>query len=357
MEKFVPPAAKPAQELALLFGRLGSVVNAAYPVFKKLLESGTELQRQMIRATRVFGPSIGAAMGGFEGFGANMSRSEFAAGASGIGLELAQNGVGGRQSASMSSNLARRAGEIAAAWGDEFANVVAKIQSAVAGSDGALKEFGVILSDDLVRAKAFNSGMIKFGETMSAQIAAQARYDLIMSQTSDAVEDASASFFSLSNQWKTTTSGLSTAMEMLGAALAPIAATVLGIGNAAARFAAILASAPFRLFMKGYNYVTGSTPDADGGDGRADLGRANDDAKRADDVLRRERARQSSNVGFHSPEDFYNHVQKSIFGNPTEILKRQTDLLHQFLLVSEEQLKVMADFGYKVKNGSFLITQ
>jgi uncharacterized membrane protein len=189
---------------------------------------------------------------------------------------------------------------------------------------------------------------------MSASVEAQARYELIVSQLDKSIKNSSMSFFSLSNQWNTTVAGFSTLMGNLGSALAPVAAGILGVANAAAMLANMIVTVPFQLAKKAYQYVTGSTPDkADDAD---QLGRAKDDAARADDIIQRERARQSSNVGFHSPENFYNHIQKSIFGNPTEILKRQTDLLHEFLLVSEEQLKIMKDFGYKVKNGSFLIS-
>jgi hypothetical protein len=360
IDKFVPAAAESAQKMALHFGRLGAVVVLATPVFKALLTAGEDLHRNLRRASRIFGGSTGSAMAGFGGMGSIMTRSEFAAGATGIGTAFNQQGVGPGRSAAMSSNLAVRAGELAKSFGDDFDRVAAKIQSAVGGSNDALAEYGVILSDDLIRAKAFNDGLIKFGETMSASVAAQARYDLILSQTSKSVETGWQSFFNLGEQWTTLMSTFKSAIASVGSVLSPIVAGFLGLTNLFVKIGA----SPFRYIASFFGGADAASAKAAAGGGlrpgeeeEDTIGRANDDAARAAEIIDRERARQSSNVGFHSPEDFYNHVQKSIFGNPTEILKRQTDLLHQFLLVSEEQLKVMADFGYKVKNGSFLITQ
>lgn len=360
MAKFVPDAAHPAQQLAMAFGKLGAVVTVASPVFTKLIEAGEDLQRNMRRASRIFGGSTGSAMSGYGGVGSIMTRSEFAAGATGIGSALNQQGLGRGASARMSSALASRAGELAGSFGDEFAQVAGKIQSAMSGSNDALAEYGVVLSDDLIRARAFNSGMIKMGETMSASIATQARFDLIMAQTNKSVETGWQSFFNLGKQWTTLMSSFKSALSGIGAVLTPVVAGFLGLTNMFIKIAASpLAYIASFFGGSGGKTMNGAGVTAGGGDQDEEkdtIGRARDDAARAAEIINHERQRQSSNVGFHSPEDFYNHVQKSIFGNPTEILKRQTDLLHEFLLTSNEQLEVMKAFGYKVKNGSFLIS-
>lgn len=349
----VARAAASAQSLAMFYTKVG----IAAAVFKTLAESGMELDQKLRRASRIFGSSINTAMGGYGGIGvANMSASQFAAGASGIGQELNMSGVGHKQSAGMSSVLANQAGQLAAQWGAEFEDVAGSMQSAIGGSNKAMEQFGVILSDDLVRAYAFNNGMIRQGEVMSNSIAAQARYALILNQTNEALKGGSSNVFNLKYQWDTFTSGLSTALEKLGVPLAKATAGVLAFVNATAKYAAgsfeltgggLLGAAGTAL-----DYATGGEEAKKNEDLRAT---AKDDAARADDVIRRERARQSSNVGYHRPEDFYNHIQKGIFGDPVEFQKRTADLMHEFLIVSKEQRDILRSFGYKAVDGSALL--
>jgi hypothetical protein len=355
----VAGAAEEAQNLAMQFGKLGLAVVASYKVFGVLIQYGSVLDQAVRRATRVFGSSLGAAESGYR-FGSNMTRSQYLAGASGIGMELRNAGVGRGSSSAMASNLTQRAGRLSAAWSADFEDVAGKVQDAVGGSNTALREFGVVLSDDLVRAQAFNSGLIKLGEVMTSQVEAQARYRLVLAQIDAALENNGASFFDLKNQWNTFTSGFTTALEGLGSILAPITAGVLGVTNAFASFLASIAKVPAAMGAGVYQHIKNALGFGGGSNDAAIdksdmLANAKNDAKRADDVIQRERARQSSNVGYHNPEDFYNHIQKGIFGDPAEFQKRQTDLMHEFVVVSKEQLAVLRDFGYKVKDGSALL--
>jgi hypothetical protein len=354
-QSMVSGAAAEGQKLAILFGKIGLVVTMAIPVFAKLLSSGMELDRHMRRASRVFGSTLGAATNGYS-VGSNMSLGQYLSGASGIGQQLTHQGIGSGRSSVMASGMAQRAGGMASAWGAEFEDVASSMQAAIGGSNTAMKQFGVVLSDDLVRAYAFNNGMIKYLEVMSDSVAAQARYNLIMSQTSKSVNGAVAEFFSLGHQWNAFTSTLGTALSSVGSAISPIAAACLGATNALINFVATVAATPYRLGKYLTEKLVGpdARPDA-GIDKQAMLEQADQDAKRADQAIQRERSRQSSNVGFHRPEDFYNHIQKGIFGDPVEFQKRQTDLMHEFVIVSKEQLAVMRDFGFKVKDGSSLL--
>jgi hypothetical protein len=356
----VAGAAGEGQKLAMLFGKLGLVVAVAVPVFKKLLEAGAELEQKMRRADRVFGSRLNAAMSGYGGIGSNMSAAQYVASVSGIGQEFTGNGVGSKQSSAMSSSLARRASQIAEAWGAEFEDVAKSMQEAIGGSETAMKKFGVVLTEDIVRAYAFNNGMIKLHEHMSEAVAAQARYNLILSQTNGAATKGTYAVFSLSEQWRVFTSNVETSISALGYMMSPVAAAALGATNALGSLIATLISFPVKfgggIGAKIREFMFGPKAEADPEvDKQAMLAQADNDSKRADDILRRERARQSSNVGYHRPEDFYQHIQKGIFGDPTEFAKRQADLLAKLLIVNGEQLKALQDFGYKVTDGRSLI--
>jgi hypothetical protein len=354
-QQYVAGAASKAQSLALMLGQFGLVVTAATTAFKTLVASGMDLNEKMKKAVRVFGSNVGSVVGGYDRFGASMSRSQYLSGASGIGLELNHAALGRGPTSAMASAMARRAGELAESNGDDFDEVVGKMQSALHGSTDALKNLGVVLSDDLVRAYAFNNGMIKLGEHMSEQVAIQARYALVMSQTKDSAQSALVRFFDVGVQWNSFLSGLGNSLSAMGSFLAPITAGILGVTNALMGLFAVIS--PFSYVRKFTNAIGITSDDQNNAalDRQKLLEQAKDDASRADDVIRRERARQSSNVGYHSPEDFYKHIQKGIFGDPTEFQKRQTDLMHEFVIVSKETRDILRDFGYKVKDGSALL--
>lgn len=355
-QEHLSKAAQEAQELAMLFGKYGAVVRLAIPYFTKMVSYAAELDQRIRQFNQTFKQHTGASMSGYGGLGSPMSMSQYMAGTAGIGQELRQNGIGGSMNASMSAALSQRAGAMAGSFGESYEDVAKSMEAAVGGSDGAMKRFGVILSDDLVRAQAFNSGLLKIGETMTEDVAAQARYKLILSQTKDSVEGGVASFFNLRTQWDTLMSNFTTGLSHLGAAFIPAISGVLGLTNALIKIAASPIGIAYRYGGHLEEKLAEIEKAREAGKPEEDsLERASVDAKRAADVIRRERARQSSNVGYHSPEEFYNHIQKGIFGNRDELLKRQADLMHKFLLVSEEQLRIMKEYGYKVKSGAPLL--
>lgn len=365
MERNLNGVAEEAQQQALMFGKLGLYLTLTAMTFKKLAESGAELDRQFRKASNVFGRTLQTAMGGYGGFGSNMSRSQYIAGASGIGQQLAANGVGTSQSSGMTANMARGAGRLAQMWSAQFEDVAGKIASAIGGSENALQQYGIVLDENLVRANAYNKGMIRLHETMSEAVASQSRYQLIMAQIDKSTKDMGSGFFDLNNQWNVFTSNLSSSLQTLGSYLSPVAAGLLGIANAAASFLAKTgnyAMAPIKMGASvgaaAMNAIgLGGTPDPNtpGGDRQAMLARAAQDSGRVEDILRRERARQSSNVGYHSPDDFYQHIQKGIFGDPVEFAKRQADMLTELVVVSKEQLSALRDFGYKAVDATALL--
>lgn len=365
LRKSVAGAATEAGEFALTLSKAGAFVAVAGVAFRKLAESGAELDRQYRKAANVFGSNLSAAAAGFGGIGSNISRSQYLAGAAGIGQEFAAGGVGPGRSSSMTASLTRRASELAAQWSVPFEDAAGKVQSALAGSNNALNEFGVVLSDDLVRANAFNKGMIRLHETMSGQVAVLSRYDLILNQTESATKAMSQGFFNLDYQWSVFTSNITNYLQTLGSYLSPVAAGLLGLGNALAKFLSVVTTYTWMPFQAAGSAIKGAYqaagiigPDAvagGGADRQALMAQVAQDAKRADEILRRERSRQSSNVGYHSPEAFYEHIQKGIFGDPVEFAKRQADLLQKLLIVSQEQYEELKAFGYKVKNAAPLL--
>lgn len=355
MEEELRGVAEEAQKQALWFGKLGLVTGLSIAAIRKLTESGAELDRQFRKANNVFGSTLQHAVGGYGGFGSNMSRSQYLAGAAGIGQQLAANGVGNGQSSVMTASLARGSGRLAQMWGAEFEDVAGKVASALGGSDKALQEFGITLDENIVRANAFNKGMIKLHETMTGAVAAQSRYELIIAQIEKSTRDMGSGFFNLDHQWDVFKANIVSGLELIGSLLSPVASGLLAVANGLGTLLGSIVDFTGSTLKSMYDWWRQASgnfgmPEEMGppDPGRqALLSRAGQDAARAEEILRRERGRQSSNVGYHSAAGFYQHIQRGIYGDPTEFAKRTADLMAQLVVVSKEQLDALRDFGYK----------
>lgn len=342
-----------AQKMAMMFGKIGLITMAMGEVFTRSIASFREFDKSIRKLTGVFGAAAHHMVGLRQG--ANVSLSQYARAAAGIGGALVGSGFSGLGARGMATTLTNRASQMAVAYGDEFERIASKMEDALRGSSVAMREYGVVLSDDIVRAFAYNKGMIRMGETMTETTATYARQALILKQTAANLKGVDSGVLSLNNQWDTLKSEVADVGASVGSLIAPFAAAGLMIGRFAVKFATFQYLDPNNILRMSGLGVEGQAAPTEQDERRAMLERARDDAARADDIIRRERGRQSSNVGFFSPEDFANHLQQSIFGDPTEMLRRQTDLQHELLIVSQEQLKILQDYGYKVKDGSNLI--
>lgn len=132
--------------------------------------------------------------------------------------------------------------------------VLLALRSGLSGEAEPLKRFGVALSEAAVQAKGAQLGLGKLGKEMSEQEKIQARYALIMEQTTMAQGDFARTSDGLANQTKILKSMFGDLRDELGSALLPKITELAGLfiqlvpylesaGKAAFEFVAGLAEA------------------------------------------------------------------------------------------------------------------
>jgi hypothetical protein len=154
----------------------------------KGVKAAADLAESVDRVRSVFG----AASGKVQDFASSMAgqfgkaKAELMETQALFGTMLAHAGKGQDATAGMANELARRAQDMASFWGKSGQEAGDAVSRGLAGSFRGLRDFGVILDEDAVKATAVAMGLAKSTDEVSRAAAVQARYKLILEQTADA---------------------------------------------------------------------------------------------------------------------------------------------------------------------------
>lgn len=132
-----------------------------------------------------FGDSSGVVAEWAKGAATNLGLSQASAekAASGFGFFLTNMGVTGDKAAGMSKDLVGLATDLGELKGVAPEEMMAALQSALAGRGGEMKKFGVIIDEARIKAKAMEMGIYNGSGAMDDATKATAAYRLIMDQT------------------------------------------------------------------------------------------------------------------------------------------------------------------------------
>lgn len=109
-------------------------------------------------------------------------------------------GLGQGQSATMSTNLVKLAGDLASFNNIDPAQALDALRSGLVGETEPLRSLGVNLNQAALQQQALKMGLDASGPTLSSAVTAQAAYALILQQTSLAQGDFSRTSGGLANQ-------------------------------------------------------------------------------------------------------------------------------------------------------------
>jgi len=161
------------------------------------------------------------AEGSAEAFG--IARRAALDGAGTFGAFFANAGVTSRESARLSVDLVKLSADLASfnnvAGGPT--EVLAKLRSGLAGEAEPLRQFGIFLSEGAVAAKAVEMGIARAGEELTEGQRVQARYGVILEQSSAASGDFARTSGSLANQQRVAAAKMDDLKAELGEALVP----------------------------------------------------------------------------------------------------------------------------------------
>jgi hypothetical protein len=117
--------------------------------------------------------------------------------------------------------LTQRAADFASVMNIDVAEAARIFQSGLAGEAEPLKRFGINLLDSEVKAYALAEGIIKVGETMTEAQKVQARYGLLMQETSKTSGDFANTSDGLANSQRRVSAQLTNVSAKIGATLIP----------------------------------------------------------------------------------------------------------------------------------------
>lgn len=147
--------------------------------------------------------------------------------AGGLGLLFTNMGLTESGAADMAKTLAERAADMGSLFNAPAEEVAAAIQSAFIGESEPIRRFGVILSEEKVKAEAYASGIAKMGQPLTDAQKIQARYNIIMRESAQAHGDAARTAGTAAGQMRTLKADVGRASEELGMKLLPIGMKIL----------------------------------------------------------------------------------------------------------------------------------
>lgn len=131
-------------------------------------------------------------------------------------------GGGGKATVSTLDDMTTRASDFASVMNLEVNEAAAIFQSGLAGESEPLRRFGIDLSAAAVQSFAYAKGIAKSGKTLTENEKVQARYGLLMKQTSKAQGDFENTSGDVANQGRILKSVFTDVTAKVGAGLLPV---------------------------------------------------------------------------------------------------------------------------------------
>ena len=138
-----------------------------------------------------------------------------------IGAILNVTGLARAESARMSRQVVQLAADMASFNNEDPTEMLEAIRSGLVGEAEPLRRRGVLLDEATVKQEAYRIGLAKTGEELSQGEKVQARYSLILKQTTDQQGDYARTSDSLANSQRTLSALWREANILVGQALAP----------------------------------------------------------------------------------------------------------------------------------------
>ena len=196
----------------LAVGGIAAGVGAVAATMAKLgpqaINAASDFEESLSKVNVVFGDSAGVveAFSRTTAWGLGVSQREALATAGTYGNLFVTMGVGQDAAAGMSTELVTLAADLASFNNLDTVEVLDKLRAGLVGEAEPLRALGVALTEDAVKAKAVEMGLAASTKEVSQAAKLQARFALIMEQTTTAQGD-----------FARTSDGLANSQRMLGA--------------------------------------------------------------------------------------------------------------------------------------------
>ena len=194
------------------------------------IKAGSDLNEQLNKTRVVFGDASKKVIEFSETTATSLgiAQSDALTAAGNFGQLFDAANLASGAAADMSIEMVQLAGDLGSFNNIPVAEALEKIRAGLSGEAEPLRQLGVFLNDARVEAEAFASGITKVGEEVTDADKIQARYNLILQDTTKAQGDFARTVGeSLPNQLKVFKAELTDVAANLGIALLPIVLEVV----------------------------------------------------------------------------------------------------------------------------------
>lgn len=226
----------PSLNLGGMLGAVGAVavgtagaVTAIGAALYKSVNGASDLAESLSKVSVVFGDSTSKITGTADelakAFG--LPKREILDAASNIGLVAKGAGQSADQAADLGSAMAKLAADAASFYNVPLDLALEKIRAGLVGESEPLRAFGVLLSDDAMKAEALRLGLMRAGQDMTDAAKVQARASLITKGLADASGDLARTQDGAANQSRKFSGQLQNLSDTIGTILLPAFGEIL----------------------------------------------------------------------------------------------------------------------------------
>jgi hypothetical protein len=280
-------------------------------------------------------------------------KTEFMDAAAMFGLIAQGAGVAGEKSADMAVNLAKLAADASSFFNTGVDVALEKIRAGLVGESEPLRAFGVMLSEDAVKAKALATGLAKPGQELTNQMKVMARYALIQEGLAKAQGDLERTGGGFANQWRQFTGQLVNMGATIGQFVLPALTLFLRTINSTFSSVGIALDWLKEKWDDFWEYMGLGSDKAAKAAELADVDVRNKSI--ADAQLAEEQAAQAGKKKDNSKfqgglEEYAKTLQLAAAGTKTDVAKQQLEVQKQQLAIAQQQLaaQIKPDKGIAV---------
>lgn len=216
-------------------GLISSGINAVVDSIGTSIELASDKAEAASKVNVLYGDSADEIVAASEGAAqaVGLSSGAYLTAAGDIGNLITNMGITGGEAADMSQSMITLAADMGSFNNASTEDVTAAMGAAFRGETEPIRQFGVMLDEAGIKAKAMELGLLDAQGGLDSAGRAQATYALILEQTGAAQGDFARTSSGLANQQKIAAAEQEEAWADFGAALLPIATQITPLITAA----------------------------------------------------------------------------------------------------------------------------
>lgn len=213
----------------------GAAAYKAAQGLKSMVTTASDLNENMSKTQAIFGAGAKTVVAAADEMAAafGTSKNEFLDAAGRMGGLFKGAGFSADEAARLSVEFTRLSADASSFFNLPFQDAFSKIRAGLSGESEPLKDLGILMNEEMVKAQAYAMGLAKVGQELSNQAKVQARAAIISRGLADAQGDLARTADGVANRTRELSGRVENLAGTIGNALQPAAQAALGELSAA----------------------------------------------------------------------------------------------------------------------------